>query len=157
MAGYWIGGLIIDRRHQRRGYGRAAVLELLERAALAGHREAASYDPQNRGARSLYANLGFVATGAGAPACGWRLQQVILDVEDRVQVEARGRLGGGSCVKSVPADVAGVGLNVGRAVAAGGRVRDAAGGPGREAALAAAGQGGLGTAGAGVGPGVDGR
>jgi hypothetical protein len=33
------------------GYGRAAVLELLERAALAGHREAASYDPQNRGAR----------------------------------------------------------------------------------------------------------
>ena len=62
-GGYWIGGLIIDRRHHRRGYGRAAVLELLERAALAGHREAASYDPQNRGARSLYANLGFVATG----------------------------------------------------------------------------------------------
>jgi hypothetical protein len=25
-GGYWIGGLIIDRRHQRRGYGRAAVL-----------------------------------------------------------------------------------------------------------------------------------
>jgi diamine N-acetyltransferase len=62
-GGYWIGGLIIDRRYQRRGYGRAAVLELLERAALAGHREAASYDPQNRGARSLYTNLGFVATG----------------------------------------------------------------------------------------------
>jgi diamine N-acetyltransferase len=62
-GGYWIGGPIIDRRHQRRGYGRAAVLELLERAALAGHREAASYDQQNRGARSLYANLGFVATG----------------------------------------------------------------------------------------------
>jgi diamine N-acetyltransferase len=40
-GGYWIGGLIIDRRHQRRGYGRAAVLEL-ERAALAGHRGAAS-------------------------------------------------------------------------------------------------------------------
>ena len=34
-GGYWIGGLIIDRSHQRRGYGRAAVLELLERAALA--------------------------------------------------------------------------------------------------------------------------
>ena len=41
-GGCWIGGLIIGRRHQRRGYGRAAVLELLERAALAGHREAAS-------------------------------------------------------------------------------------------------------------------
>ena len=35
-GGYWIGGLITDRRHQRRGYGRAAVLELLDRAALAG-------------------------------------------------------------------------------------------------------------------------
>jgi hypothetical protein len=30
MAAIGIGGLIIDRRHQRRGYGRAAVLELLE-------------------------------------------------------------------------------------------------------------------------------
>jgi hypothetical protein len=62
---------------------------------------------------------------------------MILDVEDRLQVEARGRIGGGSRVESVPADVAGVGLNVGRAVAAGGRVQDAADGPGREAALAA--------------------
>jgi len=42
-GGDWIGGLIIDRRHQRREYGRAAVLELLEQAALAGHREAASW------------------------------------------------------------------------------------------------------------------
>ena len=31
------------------GYGRAAVLELLERAAVAGYREAASYDPQKPG------------------------------------------------------------------------------------------------------------
>jgi diamine N-acetyltransferase len=31
-GGHWTGGLIIDRPYQRRGYGRAAVLELLERA-----------------------------------------------------------------------------------------------------------------------------
>jgi GNAT superfamily N-acetyltransferase len=51
---FWIGGLIIDRRHQRRGYGRALVAQLLERAASDGHREAAlSYDPQKRWLRSL--------------------------------------------------------------------------------------------------------
>jgi diamine N-acetyltransferase len=61
---FWIGGLIIDRRHQRRGYGRAVVAQLLERAAADGHREAAlSYDPQNTLAQSLYASMGFVETG----------------------------------------------------------------------------------------------
>jgi diamine N-acetyltransferase len=61
---FWIGGLVIDRRHQRRGYGRAVVAQLLERAASDGHREAAlSYDPQNTLAQSLYANMGFVETG----------------------------------------------------------------------------------------------
>ena len=45
---FWIGGLIIDQRHQRRGYGRAVVAHLLERAASDWHRETAlSYDPQN--------------------------------------------------------------------------------------------------------------
>jgi diamine N-acetyltransferase len=61
---YWIGGLVIDRRHQRRGYGRAVVEELLDRAASAGHVEAAlSYDPRNTAARQLYASLGFTETG----------------------------------------------------------------------------------------------
>jgi diamine N-acetyltransferase len=61
---FWIGGLIIDRRHQRRGYGRAVITHLLERATSDGHQEAAlSYDPQNTEARSLYARLGFVETG----------------------------------------------------------------------------------------------
>jgi len=61
---FWIGGLIIDRRHQRQGYGRAVVAELLARAASNGHREAAlSYDTQNTVARSLYASMGFVETG----------------------------------------------------------------------------------------------
>jgi diamine N-acetyltransferase len=61
---FWIGGLIIDRRHQRRGYGRAVVAQLLERAVSAGHREAAlSYDPHNIQAQSLYSSMGFVETG----------------------------------------------------------------------------------------------
>jgi len=55
---------IIDRRHQRRGYGRAVVAQLLERAAADGHRETAlSYDPQNTLAQSLYSSMGFVETG----------------------------------------------------------------------------------------------
>jgi diamine N-acetyltransferase len=61
---FWIGGLIIDRRHQGRRHGRAVVAQLLERAASDGHREAAlSYDPRNTVARSLYASMGFVETG----------------------------------------------------------------------------------------------
>ena len=60
---FWIGGLIIDRRHQRRGYGRAVVAQLLERAASYGHREAAlSYHTGNTLAQSLYASMGFVET-----------------------------------------------------------------------------------------------
>ena len=60
---FWIGGLIIDRRHQRRGYGRAVVAQLLERAASTGHREAAlSYHTGNTLAQSLYASMGFVET-----------------------------------------------------------------------------------------------
>lgn len=61
---FWIGGLIIDRRHQLQGYGRSVVVQLLEQAAAEGHREAAlSYDPRNTAARSLYASMGFVETG----------------------------------------------------------------------------------------------
>jgi diamine N-acetyltransferase len=60
----WLGGLLIDRRHQRRGYGRRAVvaaLAMLE--AQHGHRRfALSYRPDNP-AKGLYAALGFVETG----------------------------------------------------------------------------------------------
>jgi diamine N-acetyltransferase len=61
----WIGGLVIGRERQRRGYGRAAVLALLERL----RREqgcptaALSYAADNAAARALYASLGFVETG----------------------------------------------------------------------------------------------
>lgn len=59
----WIGGLVIDHRYQRGGYGRAVVQSLLEWARSAGHSSAAlSYQPDNP-ARALYAALGFVETG----------------------------------------------------------------------------------------------
>ena len=61
----WIGGLVVGRRHQRRGYGRAAVTALLERLRREqGCASAAlSYSPDNLAARALYASLGFVETG----------------------------------------------------------------------------------------------
>lgn len=60
-----IGGLLIDRAHQGRGVGRAAVL------ALAEHLEersecsilAVTYHPENLPARRLYAAVGFQETG----------------------------------------------------------------------------------------------
>jgi type IV secretory pathway VirB9-like protein len=71
---------------------------VLERAALAGHREAASYDPQNRGGRALYANLGFVATGefedgesVAAVSVGERMKNSEEVVERRVPVDLRAR------------------------------------------------------------------
>jgi len=61
----WIGGLVIGRERQRRGYGRAAVLALLERLRREqGCASAAlSYAAENAAARSLYRALGFVETG----------------------------------------------------------------------------------------------
>ncbi len=62
---HWIGGLIIDRRQQRRGYGRAAVLAVVEwlRHEHAAAEVALSYHPANDVARHLYASLGFTETG----------------------------------------------------------------------------------------------
>ena len=61
----WIGGLVIDRERQRTGYGRAAVIALLERLRREqGCTSAAlSYAAENAPARALYASLGFVETG----------------------------------------------------------------------------------------------
>lgn len=60
---FWIGGLIVDAEKQRRGYGTAAMNDLIELAAKRGHPEVAlSYEPGNP-ARQLYQALGFVETG----------------------------------------------------------------------------------------------
>lgn len=61
----WLGGVLLDRAWQGRGYGRrlmVAALDRLEREG--GHRRfALSYRPDNVVARGLYASLGFVETG----------------------------------------------------------------------------------------------
>lgn len=62
---HWIGGLLIDRRRQGAGYGRAAMEAIIE--YLLGEQQATnlalSYSPDNSVARRLYASLGFVETG----------------------------------------------------------------------------------------------
>ena len=60
---FWIGGLVIDERHQRRGYGRAVVEQLVAQAQRESRTVALSYEPENMTARSLYSRLGFVETG----------------------------------------------------------------------------------------------
>jgi diamine N-acetyltransferase len=62
---YWIGGFIIDRRQQRKGYGRAALDALVAfLGAMPGCRQIAlTYRPDNGVAARLYAAAGFVATG----------------------------------------------------------------------------------------------
>jgi diamine N-acetyltransferase len=61
----WIGGLVIGHEHQRQGYGRAAVLTLLERLRLEQDCSTAalSYAADNAAARALYASVGFAETG----------------------------------------------------------------------------------------------
>jgi diamine N-acetyltransferase len=60
----WLGGLLVDRHHQRRGYGRRAIEAALSMlASEGGHRRfALSYAPDNP-ANPLYEALGFRETG----------------------------------------------------------------------------------------------
>ena len=59
----WIGGLLIDQAHQRRGHGRSAMQALIAMARASGAPcVKLSYDPDNSVARSLYAQLGFHET-----------------------------------------------------------------------------------------------
>ena len=61
---YWIYRLMIDQRHQGRGYGRAAMLLLIDRIRSEmdeeQHRIYISFEPENEVAKSLYESLGFV-------------------------------------------------------------------------------------------------
>ncbi|GAA2867503.1 N-acetyltransferase [Actinoplanes cyaneus] len=61
----WIGGLVVDARHQRQGIGRELVRQLRERliAEPGTPNVALSYQPANTGARALYLSMGFVETG----------------------------------------------------------------------------------------------
>ena len=62
---YWIYRLMIDKRYQRRGYGREAMRMLIERIqADENHRVIyISFEPENAVAKALYESLGFVPDG----------------------------------------------------------------------------------------------
>lgn len=62
---YWVFRLMVDRRHQRRGHGRAALEEVIAR--LRADRDCPQvligYEPENTVAAKLYRDLGFREIG----------------------------------------------------------------------------------------------
>lgn len=62
---HWIGGLLVDARHQGRGVGRRVVELLVERLRSdpACGRICMSHHPANDASRHLFASLGFASTG----------------------------------------------------------------------------------------------
>ena len=62
---YCVARLMIDKNHQGKGYGRAAMLEAIRRmrAEPDCHEIALSFEPENTGAEKLYESLGFKKTG----------------------------------------------------------------------------------------------
>ena len=66
-ACYSICRLMIDKRYQGNGYGRQAMLKILEHIKTFPHGKAdivvLSYEPENTVAKKLYESLGFVETG----------------------------------------------------------------------------------------------
>lgn len=64
---YWLCRLMIDKNHQRKGYGKESILKVLELIKeFSFNKKAAvylSYEPENNIARKLYSSLGFQETG----------------------------------------------------------------------------------------------
>ena len=61
----WIGGVVVDARHQGQGVGTALIRKLRDRliAEPGTPNVALSYQPANAAARRLYLSLGFEETG----------------------------------------------------------------------------------------------
>lgn len=64
---YWIYRLMIDQRHQGRGYGREAMLLLIDHIRSIAEEDNRylfiSFEPKNKIARQLYESLGFLPDG----------------------------------------------------------------------------------------------
>jgi len=62
---WWIDRLMVDKAHQRKGYGKEAMIQTIERIKEHGNCKLIriSYEPHNEVARKLYAGLGFYETG----------------------------------------------------------------------------------------------
>lgn len=75
---YWIIRFMIDRRYQRRGFGRAALRQLITHMSNLPGITAINigYEKENVGAAALYRELGFVESGI-AP---WGEQTAVLDL-----------------------------------------------------------------------------
>ena len=60
----WLGGILIDQSHQRKGYGRQAIRAAIDMLAEKhGHQNfALSYSPDNP-AKHFYHKLGFIESG----------------------------------------------------------------------------------------------
>lgn len=62
---YYLVRLMIDEKHQGKGYGKAATLEVIERMREIEDCSEIylSFVPENKGAEKLYSSLGFEKTG----------------------------------------------------------------------------------------------
>jgi diamine N-acetyltransferase len=69
---------MIDKRHQGRGYGRAALMAAIDEIKRRGDvaRIIVLYLPDNRGAAKLYESLGF--RDAGEDEDGERIAELVL-------------------------------------------------------------------------------
>lgn len=65
MPRYWVHRLMIDHRQQGKGYGKAAMQEVICRIAAKpdGDEVWIGYDRENQAARDFYGHLGFVEQG----------------------------------------------------------------------------------------------
>ncbi len=75
----WIDRLMVDENHQKKGYGRFAMNEVIKRLKLIDSCEKirTSFEPNNDVAKKLYTSLGFKLTGE---VCGGE-SVAILDIK----------------------------------------------------------------------------
>ena len=62
---WWITRLMVDKNHQKNGYGKAAILRVVEilRNKPGCNSIFTSYEPENLVVEKLYLSLGFEKTG----------------------------------------------------------------------------------------------
>ncbi|WP_449620863.1 GNAT family N-acetyltransferase [Robertmurraya sp. Marseille-Q9965] len=62
---YWIYRLMIDAKYQGKGYGKAAMMKLIDHIKQDIEHQVIylSFEPENEGARTLYEKLGFEPDG----------------------------------------------------------------------------------------------
>ena len=65
QGAWWIARVMVDKRHQGRGYGKAAIQQVIDMVEREHPDKelGLSYLPTNESARALYLSLGFIETG----------------------------------------------------------------------------------------------